>query len=151
MSHNDIDPVKVVQELFPTIGPHTPEKVIAAAAVIAELWRYLGHAFQPRAAIIEPLENLGDAYDFVGELALADHRAADVLARLTHWATYVGDRSVGTKHYGITDPDGSLDQIQSLMNRVTRYFSDSSGTHVTSAESLDRAHSQLSFVYTNDD
>ncbi|MEU9516874.1 hypothetical protein, partial [Micromonospora sp. NPDC048169] len=132
------DPVAAVQELFPTTGPHTPEQVIAAAESIAELWRYLGHAFQPQSGRIEPLENLSDAYSFVGNLALADQRATEILLRLAHWSTYIGDRSVNTEHYGITDPDGSIDQIQSLMHRVKGCFSDSSASHVLSGRYLDR-------------
>ncbi len=149
--NTNIDRVSAVQQLFPTTGPHTPDQVIAAAEAIAELWRYLGHAFQPRAAVIEPLENLSDAYSFVGNLALADQRATEILQRLTYWAAYIGDRSVDTQHSGITDPDGSIDQIQSLMNRVKSGFTDASAAHELSHRYLGRAHEQLSFVFTNDD
>lgn len=143
------DRVAAVRDLFPTNGPHSPEQIIEAAAVIAELWRYLGHAFRPQAGRIEPLENLSNAYSLVAELALADHRSVDILNRLAHWATYVGDRSTYSRDYGISDPDGSPDQIQSLMTRVAGLFQDSAGAHEIASGYLHRVHNQLAFVYTD--
>ena len=151
MSDNNIDRVKAVQDLFPTNGPHTAEQVIAAADAIAELWRYLGHAFQGYAAKIDALEDLSEAYRFVGNLAVAEHRSANILERLVHWAHYVGARSVGTDAYGISDPDGSIDQIESLMNRVGKHLAKAATSHLEADTALNRAHSQLSFVWTNQD
>jgi hypothetical protein len=139
-----------VDHIWPTTGPHTAESIISAAAAIAELWRYLGHAMQGYAAKVEPLENPADVYTLIGELAQADHRAANILERLGHWSEYVASRSMGTDHYGHTDDDGAPDTVQSTMNNITRHLRDASAAHVTSAESLDRAHNPLSYVYLKD-
>lgn len=149
MSDNNIDRVAAVRDLFSTNGPHSPEQIIEAAAVIAELWRYLGHALRPQTGRIEPLENLSNAYSLVSELALADRRAVDILNRLGHWAVNIGDRSTYSSDYGVTDPDGSPDQIQSLMIRVAGLFQHSAGAHEIAAGNLDRVHNQLAFVYTD--
>ena len=145
MAHNDIDRVQVVREMFSTNGPHTPESMIAAAEAIAELWRYLGHA--TISGTREILTDPADAYTLTGALAAADRSSVDVLERLALYARNIGDESTYTKHFGITDPDGSYDQIQSLMNRVTSHLREAASNQGAAAGWLDRAHSQLSFVY----
>lgn len=146
------DQEKFIAELWPTTGPHSAESIIAAAVAISELWRYLGHAFQGYAAKIEPLENVSDVYTLVGALTEADMRAADILARLGHWSDYIAARSdphrgSGYGEYGHTDDDGAPDTVQSTMNTVTRHFRNAASHHVTSAELLNTAHGQLSFIY----
>lgn len=143
------DQGKFISELWPTTGPHSAESIINAAEAIDELWRYLGHAFQGYAAKIEPLENPADVYTVLGALISADMRASEVLARLGHWSEYVASRSMGTDHYGHSDDDGAADTVQSTMNTVTRHLRNAASKHVTAAEVLNLAHSQLSYVYRN--
>jgi hypothetical protein len=154
---NDSDrPVAVVREMFPTTGPYAPERVIAAAEAISELWRYLGHALAGRGEGIAALDQVSDAYDLVGNLAEADSRASDVLQRLKSWTNYVDARSmdnygqVSTGRYAVTRDafDGTPDNVSSIVKLAGRFLHESAVHHSNSASALRSAHSQLSYVYT---
>lgn len=143
------DLVAVVRDLFPTIGPHTPEQMIAAAEAIAELWRYLGHATisGTRKILTDP----ADAYTVTGALVAAERSSVDVLERLGIWARGIGDESTYTDHFGHDDPDGTQDQIQSVCHMTAGYFRDASNNHEVAAQRLDLAQNFLASLYRNAD
>lgn len=148
MSSNRVD---AVRKLFPSFQSFDADDALDASEAIAELWRYLALVLDDhQAARIEALEDLANARRIVGNLASADRRAADIFDRLTHWAGYVSARSIGTQAYGLVDPDGSPDEIASLMNRVNTRFGQAASAHRQSAEDLGRVESQLEFVFTNE-
>ncbi|MCP2293633.1 hypothetical protein APR11_000037 [Nocardia amikacinitolerans] len=137
----------LINQAFPIDGPHTADTAIDAAAAIAELWRYLGHA------IIGGTRNLladpADAYTVVGLLSDADRRASDVLERLARYAVNVGDASTYTDHFGHDDPDGSPDQIQAGMHQAATELRLAGSDHDWGASRLDRAAGWLSHIYRN--
>ncbi|MFI2473465.1 hypothetical protein [Nocardia xishanensis] len=137
----------LINQTFPLDGPHTAETVIAAAAAIAELWRYLGHATigGTRDLLADP----ADAYTVVGLLSAADLRAADVVECLARYAVHVGDESTYTDRFGHDDPDGSPDQIQAGMHQAATELRAAANGHHWSATSLDRAAGWLSHIYRN--
>ncbi|WP_435590785.1 hypothetical protein [Nocardia sp. bgisy118] len=139
--------IDLINQAFSLDGPHTADTVIAAAAAIAELWRYLGHATigGTRNLLADP----ADAYSVVGLLSVADRRATDVLERLAGYAVNVGDESTYTKHFGHDDPDGSPDQIQAGMHYAATELRQAANSRRWSASELDRAAGWLSHIYRN--
>ncbi|MFF0529553.1 hypothetical protein ACFYT3_14285 [Nocardia amikacinitolerans] len=137
----------LINQAFPLDGPHTADTAIAAAAAIAELWRYLGHATIGGAR--ELLADPADACTVVGLLGDADRRADDVLYRLARYAVNVGDESTYTDHFGHDDPDGSPDQIQAGMHQAATELRAAANGHNWSALGLDRAAGWLSHIYRN--
>ncbi|WP_068058156.1 hypothetical protein [Nocardia xishanensis] len=139
--------IDLINRTFPIDGPHSADTAIAAAAAIAELWRYLGHA------TIDGLRDLladpANAYTIVGLLSDADRRADDVLHRLAHYAISMGDASTYTDHFGHDDPDGSPDQIQAGMHQAATELRTAANGHDWSALGLDRAAGWLSHIYRN--
>lgn len=130
---------------FPLEGPYSVEKLIAAAARIAELWRYLDHATTEgtRTVLADPV----DVYTLVEKLVTADRRAADVLKRLSYWARNVGDESTYTNRFASADPDGTKDLIQAVMHQAATELSLSGTDHSWSASRLDRAAGWMSGIY----
>ncbi|MEU4843265.1 hypothetical protein [Nocardia testacea] len=149
MTHNNIDRVEAVENLFPIDGPHTPETLIAASQAIAELWRYLGHATisGTRKILTDP----ADAYTMVGALAAAERSSVDVLERLSTWARNIGDESTYTDRFGHDDPDGTRDQIQSNCHLIAGYLRDITNNHEVAAQRLDMAQSGLGHLYRDAD
>lgn len=82
MSRNEIDPVKVIGELFPTTGPHTPEQLVNASLVIDELWRYLAHATYNRDN--PATDDVVSVYMIAGNLGHSAHVAGQVYAQLSN-------------------------------------------------------------------
>jgi hypothetical protein len=142
------DPVTAVQELFSTRGPHTAESVVAAAQVIAEMWRYLGHATNHTR---EVLANPADAQLVFGALASADRRSTEVLDRLSIYARNLGDESTYTDRFAHDDPDGTTDQIQSTGHTAAFWLADAANQHRPAASRLEAAADLFSHLYRTQD
>jgi len=83
---------EVVGAHWPMDGPHTPERIEAAAVALAELVRYLNRATMPdKGVLIEAAHGAG----VLGALATAAHREGQLFRHLAAWArTVAGDPTV---------------------------------------------------------
>lgn len=136
MSDNNIDGTQLVNQAFPTIGPHTPETMRQAAAAIAELWRYLGHAsFQIGQS------TPADVYDLVGELRSAEQRAQNVLARLSDHTATIANNADQYEH----DKDGG--NVEQCANLAADFLRNAAGDAKVSADNLDHAAQYLGCIY----
>lgn len=90
------DAHEIVEEFWPYDGPHTPERVTAAAAAIAGLARYLANATQRRDALDAP-----DLSAVIGHLAAAAPSLAQVLRQFDRIAAVLADDPA------LYDDDGS--------------------------------------------
>lgn len=129
----------LINQAFPTIGPHTPDTMRAAADAIAELWRYLGHAsFQLGQS------TPADVYDLAVNLRTAEDRAANVLDRLSdHVATIANNAD----QYGHTDDSGD---VESCANLAADFLRNAAGNTRTAGRRLDHAAQYLGCLYVRE-
>lgn len=70
---------ELANEVFPTDGPYDSQRTVKAAAVLAELLRYLNYATMPKGGVEYP----ATVYDLIGNLQTAMERLPQLLGQMT--------------------------------------------------------------------
>lgn len=106
----EVDHRQVVQEMWPTTGPHTADSLSAAAVAYREIARMLANATLLRRDVLRALPTVPDGYTVLGGLAEAASSERQTLDQLANWAEHFAtDQSL--RHDAHRDqPDGGIEQ-----------------------------------------
>ncbi|MBL1079478.1 hypothetical protein JK358_34240 [Nocardia sp. 2] len=134
----------MVQMLWPTDGPHTPESMIAAANAIDDLWRYLAHATRGTS---DACEQPADVYLAVGALMTSARSAMQALAQLANWAADLQDDD------GLIHDAARNDQERAIAAAAAagNWLFDGSCDMNHLAQHLEKASAELSHLYIDRD
>ncbi|MFE2999359.1 hypothetical protein ACFXG4_30670 [Nocardia sp. NPDC059246] len=137
-----IDSADMVQVLWPTDGPYTAERVIAAASAIAELWRYLA-----RATRLDVFDQPADAYVMVGNLLASARSATQMFVQLRDWAVYLKEDA------DLAHDAARYDQERAITTAAVaaEWLFAASGDMSLLAQALDKATAELGHLYIDRD
>lgn len=144
MSYQDnVDAVNLVQELFPTIGPHTPERLVQATVVIDEMVRYLAHATHNSRETSSDASELASA---VGNLGHALGSLGQVQRQLRQACSYLSAEN-GLRH----DEDRTKQSAATAAYLAGQYLAEAAGKTHDVGQLVDKAFGCLNHLYLVDD
>lgn len=146
----EVDRVKVVQEMWPTIGPHTADSLGAAAVASREIFRMLAHATLFHADALKALPYVVDGYAMLGGLAEAASSEQQALEQLAGWVEHFADDPTlrHADHRG--QPDGGIAQAHRAALETAADLREAAGHAEALTRVLQRAQAHTSPLYHHD-
>jgi hypothetical protein len=146
----EVDHIEVVREMWPTIGPHTPESLGEAAIAYHEIVRVLAHATLFAGAARKALPTVPDGYVVLGHLAEAASSEQQALDQLANWAEgFAEDPTI--RHTDRPASDLSIQQAQVGVLEAAEDLRKAARHAAALAQALRRAQVHTSPIYHDDE
>ncbi|WP_041561499.1 hypothetical protein [Nocardia farcinica] len=147
----EVDRVQVVQEMWPTIGPHDADSLAAAAVASREIFRMLAHATITRTDALKALPYMVDGYTVLGGLAEAASSERQGLEQLAVWAEHFANDPT-LRHAEHRDQQGGgIAQAQQAALETAEDLREAAGHAEALMRALQRAQAHTSPLYHDDE
>ncbi|PXX53919.1 hypothetical protein DFR70_12640 [Nocardia tenerifensis] len=147
----EVDRVQVVQEMWPSIGPHDVRSLSAAAAATREILRTLAHATVVRADALKALPYVVDGYTMLGGLAEAASSERQFLQQLADWAEHFADDPTLRHTEHRDQPGEGIAQAQQSALETAEDLREAAGHAEALMRALQRAQAHTSPLYHDDE
>ncbi|AVH20134.1 hypothetical protein [Nocardia cyriacigeorgica] len=146
-----VDRVQVVQEMWPTIGPHDADSLGAAAIASREIFRLLAHATVLRADALKALPYVADGYTVLGGLAEAASSERQGLEQLADWAEHFANDPTLRHTEHRDQPGGGVAQAQQTALEAAEDLREAARHAEALMRALQRAQAHTSPLYHDDE